>query len=205
MHQTQHTQRRIIRLGALCWAAAWAIMGAHTASAQDLSSDLSGSLLANDGFVTALGPQMSVSGPPTSLLVQAQYWHRLSGPWAFHSAVGMTFSGQTSLEGDGGRVSDYDSTMGMAFAAGARLDLDLGWEPIQPFVRADLVFEFVTADAWVGYLMGPAVAFGVAYPLTDGFALVGELETTTGYGLFQSTGSVFAWTMDALIGAQVSF
>jgi hypothetical protein len=160
---------------------------------------------ASDGFVTALGPQLSVNGPPTSLLVQAQYWHRLSGPWAFHSAIGMTFSGQTSLEGDDGRVSDYDSTMGMQFAAGARLDLDLGWAPIEPYVRADLVFAFVTSDAWVGYLMGPSAAFGVAYPLTDSLALTAEVETTTGYGLFQSTGSVFAWTINALIGAQVSF
>jgi hypothetical protein len=171
----------------------------------EAQGELGGEVIANDAFATVLGPQMSVSGPPTALQVQAQYWHRLSGPWAFHSGLGMTFSGQTSLEGDQGRVSDYDSTMGMTFAAGARLDLDLGWYPINAYVRADMTFEFVTSDAWVGYLMGPSMAFGVAYPLTDSLGLLAEVETTTGYGLFQSSGSVFAWTIDALIGAQVSF
>jgi len=158
------------------------------------------------GIVSTLGPQVGISGPPSALAIKAGFWHRLVDRIAFHASVGMAFGGETTFEGSGDTPdATYSSTVGAEFASGIRYLLDLGDIPVDTWVRGDLAVDLTGGQELIGYMLGPAAAFGVGYRVADGLDLVAEAEIGLGYGQYRAESAVFAATFDLLVGAQIGF
>jgi len=158
------------------------------------------------GLATLFGPQVGLNGPPTAFKLTTQLTHQLRPSLGFYAGLGFIFTGQATIEGDAGLPdSNYDATLGVEFSTGAQWFMDLGWAPVEPYLRAGAAFELLSAGDVVGYHIGPLGAFGVRYAMLDSFYVMGEVETTLGFGQLRGNEQLLAWTMDVLVGVQWLF
>ncbi|OIP41053.1 MAG: hypothetical protein AUK47_07005 [Deltaproteobacteria bacterium CG2_30_63_29] len=157
------------------------------------------------GVATLLGPQLGLSGPPTALKLQVQFWRALAPDFAFLAATGLTIGGETTFEGDGATPdAQFNSTVGGEFSANVRYQLDFGW-PLLTYVRGGLAVDFTGSDGLIGYMVGPTAAATVTYPVSPELELIAETEFGLGFGQYKGSGSTLASTLDVLVGAQVRF
>lgn len=196
---SQELWRPLLASLALLAVVLWPMVS--SAQSADLQLDTSEEM----GVATLLGPQLGLSGPPTALKVQVQFWNEIAPDFAFLATTGLTIGGETTFEGsDGTPDSKFDSTVGGEFSANVRYQLDFGW-PVLTYVRAGLGVDFTGSNGLIGYMVGPTAAATVTYPISVDLELIAETELGLGFGQYKGSGSTLASTLDVLVGAQIRF